>query len=184
MRSLIHDTYARAYGADLKRFAPHLVGLHGDDGMLLGAMGLRDAAAGPLFLECYLDVPVEEAIAARLGRPVSRARVAEVSHLALAVPGAGRLLLAAMTATMFRCGYDWITFTVVRALRNTFRRAGFALVPIAPASADRAPRDGTEWGRYYQHDPMVMAGAISPAYRLLRSGALPLPLPAGRREAA
>jgi tetratricopeptide (TPR) repeat protein len=60
LEGFIAARFQRAYGARLTHFLPHLLGLRDGAGEWQAAVGYADAAAGPLFLEQYLDAPVEE----------------------------------------------------------------------------------------------------------------------------
>jgi hypothetical protein len=156
----IHAAYARAYGADLQEFMPLLIGLEADDGRILGAMGLRVADEERLLLEHYLELPIEQTLASRLGRPVERASVVELGNLAAGSPGAARLLVVALNAYLHAAGFEWVSFTAVPALRNVFSRLGLGLMELAPAEARRLGDSQNRWGTYYRQRPVVMAGDI------------------------
>ncbi len=68
----VADAYRRAYRADIRSFMPNFVRITDPDGRIRAAMGWRDAADGPLYLEHYLDAPIEAAISRWLGRDVPR----------------------------------------------------------------------------------------------------------------
>ncbi len=78
----IAAVFARHYGARIRHFKPHLLAMHGEDGRILAALGLRSAASGPLFLETYLDLPVEQRLSAVCGQGVRRGDIVEVGNLA------------------------------------------------------------------------------------------------------
>lgn len=58
VEAFIHDVYARRYGAQVRHFTPVLAFLR-DDAGIVAAAGYREAQASALFLERYLDAPVE-----------------------------------------------------------------------------------------------------------------------------
>lgn len=152
--------FARAYGARVSHFLPNLLGAR--DGALRwqAAAGYGSALEGPLFLEQYLDRPVEETLTAALGRPVHRSRIVEVGNLAAVSAGTARALIPLLARTLHRLGYRWVVFTATRELRNSFRRLG--LHPVRLAAADPARVAGAAaWGSYYERDPQVMAGRIA-----------------------
>lgn len=84
----IRQTYAQRYGALVPAFAPVLLALR-EGGQVLAAAGYRRAADRPLFLESYLEAPVEQLIAAQAGCPVARTQIVEVGHLAALRRGDG-----------------------------------------------------------------------------------------------
>ena len=81
-------------------------------------LGFRYADQAPLFLEHYLERPVEQLLAARLKRPVDRSRLVEVGNLAVTTAGGGRWLITALTAYLSATGSEWALFTIGPALVN------------------------------------------------------------------
>jgi hypothetical protein len=153
--------FARAYGARLTHFLPHLIGVKDGLGRWQAAAGYAAAGAQPLFLEQYLDQPVEQALAAALGAPIARGSVVEVGNLAANNAGMARALIPQLARHLHRMGYRWVAFTATRALRNSFHRLGLKPVPIAAADPARLADGGAHWGSYYDQDPVVVAGKIS-----------------------
>jgi hypothetical protein len=168
----IHTCFRDAYGADVHSFLPVLMALRGAGGELLAALGLREAESGPLFLEHYLDQPVEAVMAERLGVPVARGGVVEVGNLVAAHAGGARWLITALTAFLHARGAEWVVFTAVAAVRNVFQRLALEPVALAPAQPQRLGAAAREWGRYYDRAPWVMAGQVAHGYRVLRSAIL------------
>lgn len=156
----IHATYAQVYGANVKEFMPTLVVLQSANGNLLGVMGLRAADHGPLFLEAYLDHPVEQAIALHSGGRVERKQIVELGNLAAGSPGAARLLVMALNAFLQGAGFEWVCFTAVPALKNAFRRLDLGLLELAPADPRRLGPAARDWGSYYEGRPTVVAGNV------------------------
>lgn len=154
----ITDIFAHCYDARVPAVAPDLLTLAREE-RLLAAAGWRGAADAPLYLECYLDEPIELAVARVAGRPVARARIAEACNLA-ARPGYGVRMLHAMARQLDREGYEWVAFTATRELVTIFSRMGLPLLALAAAAADRAGPDAAAWGSYYDSAPVVVAGRI------------------------
>lgn len=170
LEAFIAARFAEVYGADLHRFMPRLYGLHGAEGELIAAFGLRSAGAGPLFLEQYLDLPIEAEIAQRVAAPVARAEIAEVGNLAGATPGALRQLIPLLTRLLHRQGHRWVVFTGAARLCNGFSRLGLPLSVMAPAPPERLPpQERSRWGSYYQHSPSVMLGDVLVGQRRLEA---------------
>ncbi len=168
--TFIHAHFAAVYGADIQRFLPVLMSLRADDGRLLGALGLRTAADGPLFLERYLDRPLEQALAAAIKAPVNRKELIEVGNLAVAAPGGGRWLITALTAYLHAAGQRWAVFTCGPRLRNAFFRLGIELTDLGRASIERLPEDeAVHWGDYYAQHPRLMAARVAQSHQVLAS---------------
>ena len=159
LERFIAERFHAAHGARVQHFCAQLLGMRDALGLWQAAAGYTAAASAPLFLEQYLDRPVEELLAAAAGRPVARAEIAEVGNLA-AAPGLGRLLIPALGRHLYRLGYRWVAFTATRELRNAFRRLQLEPLQLAAALPARLADGGLSWGRYYSHDPAVMGGRI------------------------
>ncbi|MFU2487884.1 thermostable hemolysin [Thauera sp. WH-1] len=171
VQGFIRERFAAHYQADVRHFMPCLFGLEADDGSLHGAVGCRSAVVQPLFLERYLDEPIEDLIAARAGMTVARADVVEVGNLAARGAGLSRLLIVALTRLLAAEGVRWAGFTGTPALINSFRRLGIALHRLASADPSRLGVDHeqwrAEWGTYYDNRPQVMVAEVPGADRAL-----------------
>lgn len=160
VEAFIAAIYALQYGAHVRTFAPTLVALRdGDD--IVAAAGYRSART-PLFLERYLDRPVDAAIAAAAGARVERAAIAEVGHFSSARPGEGRQLMRRLGRHLAAGGYRWVVSTATQELRAIFARLGIRPIVLAPADPHALGGDAAHWGTYYEHAPMVLAGEILP----------------------
>jgi hypothetical protein len=152
--------FQRAHGARIGHYSPHLLGVRDALGRWRAASGYTPADGRRLFLEQYLDAPVEEVLARHRGRPVDRHGIVEVGNLAAASTGMARVLIPLLAGHLERLGYEWVVFTATRELRNTFARLGLQPVALAPADPARLLARDVDWGRYYDNDPVVMAGRI------------------------
>lgn len=175
LEAFIHERFALQHGARVNHFMPCLFGLEDVDGQLLGAVGLRSGANGPLFLERYLSQSIEGVIAAhQQHNPPSRQQIVEVGNLAASNPGAARLLIVALTDLLVAMGFRWVTFTGTPGLLNSFQRLGLTPLPLGPANPDCMGTELADWGSYYDALPQVMAGDIYAGHqRLLHLGVYP-----------
>lgn len=160
LERFISERYALSYGARIEHFADQLVGLTDSEGRWSAAVGYSPARAEPLFIEQYLDRPIERAIAERLGVDVDRSQIVEVGNLAATFPGAARRLVIAMTELLHRRGHSWVVFTSTTSLLNTFARLEVSTIELAPADPKRLHAGADSWGSYYDTRPLVMAGNI------------------------
>lgn len=167
VEAFIQGIYAQRFGAVLTQFAPTLVGLCDAQQGLLAAAGYRAADAGPLFLERYLSAPVEQLLLDPSGQHPRRQMIVEVGHLAAARSGEGRRLILQMGPHLAAQGFDWVVSTLTTELRHLFLRIG--VTPLALGVADPAKLDDTDknWGSYYEHHPVVLAGNLSQALQQL-----------------
>jgi hypothetical protein len=157
------------FGADLKHFMPQLVALHAPDGAVRAVVGCRSAAHESLFLETYTIRPVEKLIAERVGIAVPRAEIVEVGSLACRNGRAATEIVLALVPALIEAGFTWVVFTGADTVRNVFRR--LRLVPHALCAADQTllGADRQDWGRYYDHNPIVMAGRIADGLAVLET---------------
>jgi len=168
IEACIADVYRSRYGARVSHWAPTLVGLVGDE-RILAAAGYRDAA-DPLFLERYLAAPIEEVIAARTGARVTRREIVEVGHFAAAHAGEGKRLLPMLARHLSQRGYRWVVSTATRELRVLLAHLGMR--PLALARADPGPlgADAADWGCYYEHEPIIVAGDLVRSLPVIERG--------------
>lgn len=161
LERFIAGCFFRGYGAVIRHFADTLLGVRGPDGQWAAGLGYTLPARQPVFIEQYLDVPLQCALSDVLGERVARAGVAEVGNMASTSAGLGRLLIALATRHLYALGLDYVVFTATRALANSFVRLGIPIHAVVEADPARL-RDGIEgWGNYYRNSPTVMVGRIA-----------------------
>lgn len=163
----IRRRFSQAHRARVSHFMPQLFGLQSDDGSLHGAAGCRRADSGALFLERYLDVPIEQAIFERSGVQVERHQIVEVGNLAADGVGTARTLIVKLTRLLALQGFRWVTFTGTQEVLNSFYRLGLAPQSLGLADPSRMGASLADWGRYYDSQPQVVFGEILPAHRQL-----------------
>src|SRR5690606_29134803 len=160
----------------IPHFLPCLLGLYRADGLLVGACGLKQASEERLYLEQYLDQPIEAAIETRLGVRARRDRIVEVGNLACSEPGNARLMFAALCRLLCDNVLDHVVFTSTAKLRNSFHRLSLSLIELAPARADQVGEAANAWGAYYHCQPKVMVGDLNQGRQALAQGSLLLSL--------
>ncbi|GGE88816.1 hypothetical protein GCM10011317_52300 [Niveispirillum cyanobacteriorum] len=157
VEAMIRNTYAQTYGGDITITHPMLMSLRDADDHILAGVGFRPAGTGPLFLETYLDQPVETLIP---DQP-ARGQVVEIGNLAAAEAGASYLLFMALAAYLHGQGYEKAVVTATRPLRRLFRQIGFDPVELGCATPDRVGPAAAAWGSYYANDPRVVCGNVA-----------------------
>jgi hypothetical protein len=172
VEAFISAVYRERYGAELRHFAPVLVSLHDQHGDCVAAAGYRAADTGPLFLERYLSGPVDRLLPATGERSTPRGRIVEVGHLAAARAGEGRRLILLLGPHLASQGFDWVVSTLTQELRNLFVRMGVAPLALGVADPTVLGDQAAQWGSYYDHRPLVLAGRVDAALQMLaRRGA-------------
>lgn len=155
----IQDIFARHYGAQVTAFAPNLVLLE-QAGQMVAAAGWRSADAGKLFLERYLDLPIEQILGKLAERPVARDRIVEVGNLAASMPGGSLRVITTLAAHLGGFGTEWVVFTATQELIGIFSRLGLPLLALSKADPARLGDEARHWGSYYDTQPIVVAGQI------------------------
>jgi len=158
VEQFIHDVFAKTYGANVQHFMPELVTLRDENGELVAAFGLRKADKEPLFLEQYLDAPIETMLSKRFNRTISRHQVTEIGNLAVSNPRNAGVLIAHVIQHSLDIGVEWCVATAHHSLQNGLVKGGrdvFALQAADPARLDAAERQ--TWGSYYTNVPQVVA---------------------------
>jgi hypothetical protein len=168
LQRFIAERYAANYGARIGHYAELLVGLRDVEGAWAAGLGYTLAGRDRLFVEQYLDQPVEDAISSKLDVLVGRDQIVEVGNLAASGAGAARRLIVHMTGLLHELGRTWVVFTSTRALLNSFTRLKIATVAVARADPSRLPDGGESWGSYYETDPQVVTANIPLGFIHLR----------------
>jgi len=157
VEAFIGERFAAVHAARVCDFLPTLISSESATRRLQAAAGFQMAEGAPLFLEAYLDAPVEAYLSALSRAPVSRRQIIEFGNLATVRPGAIRGLILSLASYFRRRGMAWAVLTLTPTLINSFTRLGFVMNPLAPARAERLSASASHWGRYYDLNPQVVA---------------------------
>ena len=158
VEDFIEATYDKAFAAKIQRHFPTLISAQDNTGQILAAAGFRFAQHNRLYLESYLDGPIEAACRAR-GINARRKEIAEIGNLASAGRGASIFLFLALASHLEQCGVRIAAATATKRLRRMFQAVRFESVELGEAGASQVA-EGAAWGAYYEHDPIVLAGEV------------------------
>lgn len=161
VETFIRDIYANAYGANIQIHYPVLMSVRDGTGKILAATGFRPAASEPLFLEQYLEQPVEKVLS------TPRSRIVEIGNLASAGKGASLFLFAALAAYLHHQGYSKAVVTSTDFLEKRFTQMGLSPRRHAPADPSFLLSGTESWGTYYDTNPHVLSGDIASGYARL-----------------
>jgi hypothetical protein len=176
LEAYVRLRFAAKHGAEVRSFMPTLISFRNRSGELRGVAGVRGADEGPLYLEQYLDRPIETRLAAAIchhdggnfvsGGPVRRDGIVEVGNLAGASCRAALRIVAQLPLFLMNRRYSWIVFTATGALRQILAEFGAPLIELGRADPASLAATTDSWGRYYETDPRVFAGYLPDADRL------------------
>lgn len=161
--AFIHRIFQEVHGANVKYFMPQMICLRDSRDQLLAVAGMRSAKEDVLFLERYLNSPVEELIADLTKISVKRHQIVEIGNLAVERPSFTRLLMAALSAHLYSTDTEWIVFSALPVVRNAVAKTNHEMFVLADATLEKiAPEDRADWGSYYDHHPQVIAVRLNP----------------------
>lgn len=154
---LIRRKYREVFGASLRPSFECWMHAGNGEG---AALGFGRAGAQPLYLENYLDRPIEVLVSQTLGRKVDRASIIEIGNLA-ADSAPGMVELWGQAANDLGGNGEVAVATLTARVRRMFARIGLPITILAPARPERLGDGAAQWGSYYESDPMVCMGVIA-----------------------
>lgn len=169
IEDFIRGEYRRHFDANVREFMPTLLALHDDKDRVCSVVGCRSAALEPLFLEVYTERSVESLIADRAGVAVPREQIVEIGSLACRDGRSALAIVRALVPFLIGAGFTWVAFTGADTVVNVLRRLKLEPYALCAADSRRLGAARFTWGRYYDHDPVVMAGRLRDGVEMLDS---------------
>ena len=166
LESYVSAAFLRKHAAHVHTFMPTLLAFRDHGGDLRGVVGLRGAGHGRLYLEQYLDLPIEQALGTATGQDVRRESIVEVGNLAGGSCRTAMRMVAQLPSFLLARDYRWIVFTATSAVRQILLGFGAPLVELARADGARVAGGDDEWGSYYETDPRVFAGFLPDSWQI------------------
>lgn len=158
VEQFVHEVFAKTYGAEVTQFMPELVTLRDEHHALVAAFGMRKAEKSPLFLERYLDVPVETLLSKRFNKTISRNQITEIGNLAVSNPRNAGILIAHVIQHSLDIGVEWCVATAHHSLQNGLIKGGRDVYALQAADKSRlSTNERAAWGSYYDNGPQVIA---------------------------
>lgn len=167
VESYIRNKFRRSYNAQVDTFMPQLLTVS-CNGSYSAAVGIRNAAGGPLYLENYLEERIESVLARRLGVDVRRERLVEIGNLVSTWRGSSQLLFLFLTLLLRRIGCEWVAFTATGEVERLLQKMQFKAHTLCEARREQVGGDAGKWGSYYETRPHVMAGYVPDACAVIR----------------
>lgn len=158
VEAFIHTVFKVSYGANITEFMPTLIALRDNNGVLMAAFGMRSAAEEHLFLEQYIDQPIEQLMTENLGKHITRNQVTCIGNLAVSNPRNASILIAHIIQYSLGIGIEWCVATAHHSLQNGLVKAGRDVYALHIADKARLPiQQQADWGSYYDSLPQVIA---------------------------
>ncbi|WP_308365595.1 MULTISPECIES: thermostable hemolysin [unclassified Microbulbifer] len=166
VEAYIAQKFAATYGARIHSFLPQLLSLH-RGGVIDAALGLRRADSGALFLEQYLDRPVERQLAAAAGRPVARSDIVEIGNLVSTSRGSSQMLFLMLAELFAEARVNWAIFTATPEVHKLLSRLTADQIVLCVADGGRLGAQLQNWGSYYDTCPAVTAIDVTASREIL-----------------
>lgn len=159
IEDFIRGCFFAEYQARICHFLTNLVCLMDDHG-IHAAVGFSGALQRELYLEQYLASPVEVTLRQAVGARVARDGIIEVGNLASSSPGGARAIILTLARYFHEQDAEWVVFTGIPSLLNTFARLGIVTHDLGEARPESLRDQVTDWGSYYASRPRVIGVSV------------------------
>ena len=162
----IANRFADKLEAKITSFMPTLLVVRNKQHSIVAACGVRPGTEQRLFLETYLDEPIERTIGELTKQHsscIARQDIVEIGNLASSSFSASRFLFKALFDYCNEQRFIWVAFTSCQRLITAFKHLGLSLVELADARESCVSEPVGSWGSYYQDAPVVLAGRLQTA---------------------
>ncbi len=164
-QDFIKSIFKTHHNANVSSFLPSLFTIFNEQGKAQSALGIKGASQGSLYLEQYLNDPIEHLLSSTLGEAVTRREVVEIGNLASQNSASCKALFAHVAQHLHQQKIKWITCTGTATLRVVFKHLGIKALAIHEADQNRLGDEQYSWGNYYQNDPQVMLINVSETHQ-------------------
>jgi hypothetical protein len=165
VEAFIKHGFQKSYEANIPITMPFLLSV--SEGKLKAALGIRSASS-QLFIEQYLDVPINELDLFK-SQQVQRGDIVEIGSLysnsnRFTVP-----LFLVTAISLFCLGFKYMTFAGTSKVIGIISKAGIKCDYICDANAELLNESDDEWGSYYETSPKVVAVSLSDVTQVVDS---------------
>lgn len=166
VQAFISARFNQTFGAEIQHFLPYFLASHMDD-EIDSAIGFQPVQQHPLFLEQYLSRPIEKTLKLQ-GIHTHRSDIVEIGNLAASFNSGSPLLFILLAAVLHQANYQWVVFTATRQVRHLIARLQLNTLSLGAADPLLLIDKKQQWGSYYAHQPVVLAGHLPTAIDHLR----------------
>jgi len=164
--SFVQQRFSKVHNACIREFMPSLVTVNHPN--ISACVGIRVATEN-LFIEHYLDMPIEQAHPAL---NIPREHIVEVGNLVSTSRHATLLLFLVIASALYEAGFREMVFCATAQVATILKTAGADLYPIVEADGSRMGDSLSEWGNYYDCNPIIMRLSIVSIQELIQSSEL------------
>ena len=159
---MIQTQYQKHFSCQLQHSLPYsLSQLDHEQHQILACTGYQPASEGALFLEQYLDEPVEDCLQRLTYEYVSREEIVEIGGFAVGHKRHALPFMLLLAPALADLGFKTVICTVTRPMQSCLRKLGIVSTFVADADPARVDTRHNAWGSYYNLKPVVLAGDIN-----------------------
>lgn len=168
VKNFIETVFKKHYRAEISVGMPQLMAVIGkEESKVISAVGIRSAADSELFLEQYLDQPIEKILEQIFGHKVERKEIVEIGSLASGKRDAAKFLYSTLATYLKSQDFKYGVMTGTQYLQKYFRNIGMKPRIIAEAKQERLRDQSVNWGTYYKNNPKVMVMEVKRGQKIL-----------------
>jgi hypothetical protein len=164
LENYIADKFKRSHQASITEFMPQHFTIQCENSIAAVA-GIRKAKDHNLFVEHYLDRPIEQELSQTHMRPIDRNGIIEIGNLVSTKAGASQLIFILLTAVLYEANYRWAIFTATEQVEQLLKTCPFRLYSLGKADASRLGKNAAQWGNYYENNPRLLTGDLADAMK-------------------
>jgi hypothetical protein len=171
LETYIGQQFASTYDAKITEFLPILSSMecHGN---ISAVAGIRPARETDLFIEQYLDAPIEVILSQLNQTSIDRSSIVEIGNLSATHRGATLLFFVVQIAMLHEAGIKWDVFAATNQVETIMSKLNFVSLELGPADPARLGDDAKNWGSYYDTQPTILATDITATMENLRQSPL------------
>lgn len=169
--TFIKESYFKAYGAIITYFFDTLLVVVNEQGAIQAAIGFQNPTHKPLFLEQYLERPIEHYIFNHFQSNIDRQEIAEIGNFSSINKQAAKLLIPMLLSVLLSRNYKFVALTATQSLFEKFIHLQLEPITISSAHAEKLSSEQRSWGSYYSTHPKVVIGDLKRAFETINRAA-------------
>lgn len=150
------QAYEKRLSCELEHYYPAYL-VYGNSQEIYAVVGMRCAIDEPLFIEHYLDKPIEQLLD---GGRTDRADIVELGCFAANDTRSAFHLMAGSAAYLQSKGFGYVVCAANRSIQRCLSKLNIPVDILGNVDPSRVPGGADAWGNYYEGDPRIMAGSI------------------------
>lgn len=171
LETYIGQQFSNTYGATITEFLPLLSSME-CNGNISAVAGIRPAQNTELFVERYLDAPIEVILSQLNQTRIDRSSIVEIGNLSATHRGATLLFFVVQIAMLHEAGIKWDVFAATHQVATIMSKLNFISLELGPADPACLGDDASNWGSYYDTQPTILATDIAATMENLRQSPL------------